>query len=1118
MTTPEDRFYNPARINFWFAVSAVLACAGAAGAILKDYADRDWKSYQEGFFSLEKANAGKALALKDAKFDGETAAVQQAARSLVWVGGAEGGEILDPAAFEGARAAAREEDEFQRIAAHAARLYLGEAEKRRGDEAMQTEASRLRAASMNAENARFRAEMDKKGLQSDVDERKNQMEHARNHGHDAEADALEEKYHALVAKEAEVHAVMDARALEKLAADEALKAVLAPVTSLEARADVLFDDALVGPAERRLTAFQFAMLRDAPFMEVLAPVKRIQQRVYKDLPIDLPFGSVPRVDRCETCHMGIAKVSVSPETGEVLPLYTAENTPERVYRTHPRPELFVSSSSPHPIEKVGCTICHDGLGLGLSFNSAYHMPSDEKQEHEWKEKYHWHKGESWEFPQLPLRHIEASCAKCHRDVKDTESLYAFRKDIPGAPQWNEGKRIVERSGCYACHKIDGYSVAGLDKEVLEDPDARVRAQRLASSMRKPGPSLGRIAAKLPSREVAFKWIWNPKSLRPTSPMPRIFGLANNSGIDPVTGHDYDVRTRTEVWGIVEYLWANSQEWAVKVPGTAASAARGKEVVGSVGCLACHGLADFPSPEGGRANDHGPDLSTVGSRVTKAWLYGWLRDPAHYWANTAMPSLRLTEQEALDVAEYLFSLKAPADSPWTGFTPAAASDAAVLDLAREALGVGALPGKDFSAAAEALSPEERLHRVGRRAIERYGCFGCHDIPGFEQKDRIGTQLGGDEGWGSKDVDRLDYGVLENAEVAERYAAQWGAERIPHRRPDWARMKLRNPRVFDAGITKKPGERLLMPQFDFTESEVDAATTFLLSLQIGEVPLERRPRPDVEDREADRMRWVARKFNCTGCHTLDRHEVVLEDGTREWQARGGDLRPWLNRDAWPPTLGGEGRARTPDERAAHEARARGEAAKLKALRPWEFPNPVGEGTKAQPAWLFRFLHDPGREVLRPWLATRMPTFPFTETELNILVRGFAAADCVPFPYALENGRPLSDVDRADADALFKALQCASCHPTAGAGFKPGEGGLAPDLALGHDRLRREWILLWLDDPALLQPGTRMPPFWRTQGYLSPPPGLPREFFGSDSYRQMERISDFVLGLGAPKGAKR
>jgi hypothetical protein len=56
----------------------------------------------------------------------------------------------------------------------------------------------------------------------------------------------------------------------------------------------------------------------------------------------------------------------------------------------------------------------------------------------------------------------------------------------------------------------------------------------------------------------------------------------------------------------------------------------------------------------------------------------------------------------------------------------------------------------------MTAENRLQKiteyVGRRGITKYGCFGCHDIPGFEDAKPIGTGLAD---WGRKEPSRLAF---------------------------------------------------------------------------------------------------------------------------------------------------------------------------------------------------------------------------------------------------------------------------------------------------------------------------------------------------------------------------
>ena len=45
------------------------------------------------------------------------------------------------------------------------------------------------------------------------------------------------------------------------------------------------------------------------------------------------------------------------------------------FTTHPNLGVYLGSDSPHPIDQVGCTVCHEGMGQSVSFRDASHTPS-----------------------------------------------------------------------------------------------------------------------------------------------------------------------------------------------------------------------------------------------------------------------------------------------------------------------------------------------------------------------------------------------------------------------------------------------------------------------------------------------------------------------------------------------------------------------------------------------------------------------------------------------------------------------------------------------------------------------------------------------------------------------
>ena len=94
--------------------------------------------------------------------------------------------------------------------------------------------------------------------------------------------------------------------------------------------------------------------------------------------------------------------------------------------------------------------------------------------------------------------------------------------------------------------------------------------------------------------------------------------------------------------------------------TRGRADHGREAIRRFGCGACHTI---PGIRGADALV-GPSLDRIASRMYIAGhminepraMIDWLRDPRHHRSPTAMPTLGLTEQDARDIAAYLYTLK------------------------------------------------------------------------------------------------------------------------------------------------------------------------------------------------------------------------------------------------------------------------------------------------------------------------------------------------------------------------------------------------------------------------------------------------------------------------------
>ncbi len=883
---------------------------------------------------------------------------------------------------------------------------------------LETARKRLR----DIETANYRDDLSFRTIKSTFDARKFDYEEAR---HDkASSTAAYEKEMDDLEKRLEVLRVtLLEHAKDKTAAETSLRDLTSQRDAAQKKIDDL--NAGVDRLQKKLQKvaprgfMRVAIdLLNAPVLDFVAPTLRIQQVVLDQNPIDIHFTRIPRADRCQTCHLAVDKAGYEDA--------------EEPFRTHPHLDLFAGGSSAHPVDRFGCTPCHRGRDRAVEFNYATHMPDGTAQREDWGKKYGWERDHYWEQPMLARSRIEAGCLKCHQNVVS----------VPKAPRLNRGLELLDRVGCYSCHKIEGWN---------DRP--------------KVGPRLNRIIAKA-TPEWMSRWIRNPKAFRPSTRMPRIFGLPNNQAPDDVD------REEAEILGVVAYLTDKAEALAYpRLPGKG-NAARGEKLVKSVGCMGCHAIEkDEAAPGVLQARNRrevadpvawerrfGPDLSRIGSKAKPEWIYQWIRNPRAYNPDTRMPDLRLTPEEALDITAYLMTLTD--DSPVAERASAPRPHPEARDRTLLAYLSQREPPDDAKASLAKMSDREKDVLLGEKTIGRYGCFGCHLIPGFEKTPPIGVDLSEE---GSKPADLLLFG----------YAP------IEHTSPAWFFQKLKLPRSFDEGHVAEFYDRLRMPQFEFTDEEAGALTLVLQGLTKEKVPLESIRRLSARDQAIEAGRRIVRDYNCHGCHILE--------------GAGGAIRQSLVRNFMA-----EGR--TEDEATSMAA----------SIAP---PIIDGEGAKVQPEWLFGFLKAPS--PIRPWLAVRMPTFHFSDAQASTLVHHFAARENTVFPFQTFDQVPPRGAALQAAVKMFSPdyFNCWNCHQQGARKPQGPPEGWAPDLTLAHERLNPDWIAHWIANPQKLMPGTKMPTYYDPEDMKG---SAPPDVLGGDPKRQIDLLRDYVFTLGQKRAA--
>jgi cytochrome c2 len=376
----------------------------------------------------------------------------------------------------------------------------------------------------------------------------------------------------------------------------------------------------------------------------------------------------------------------------------------------------------------------------------------------------------------------------------------------------------------------------------------------------------------------------------------------------------------------------------------------------------------------------------------------------------MPSLRLAPEDAEDIATYLMTQKKQ--------EPSSYPDASFMD-------------------------DPNLKAEGKKWVRHFGCSGCHEIAGFEDEGRIGTELTFE---GSKPIERLDFALF--TETAER----GGKDGEPIKdKEDLARLpdgpatepwydhkgffehKLAEPNIYDQGKVRSETEALRMPNVHLTKDQVRELTTFLMGSEETSLPASYQYKPGDARHDIQEGWWIIKKYNCMGCHQFIPGQPTILMGLQQYQD---------NQEQLPPKL-------------------------------------LTEGARVDPEWLRKFLSNPAlstadtnRNGVRPYLKVRMPTFSFSDNELRKLVRFFQALSQQPLPYIPEQVPVLTTKESDMARSLFSstAAPCLKCHATG----DPTHDKIAtaPNFLLAKERLKPDWVERWITDPQAVSPGTSMP----------------------------------------------
>lgn len=499
--------------------------------------------------------------------------------------------------------------------------------------------------------------------------------------------------------------------------------------------------------------------------------------------------------------------------------------------------------------------------------------------------------------------------------------------------------------------------------------------------------------------------------------------------------------------------------------------RGRELLARLNCVGCHRLEGI-----GRPTMLGPDLTSVGSKVSRAWIYKWLKDSRTLRASDGsvlvngyenedeprMPKFRLSEDDLRALSGFLASLKGEPIQPYK-------FDARI-------------------AAAWAKRPD--LLEQGETRFRQMFCTTCHSLA----VTRAGETklIGGDIG-------------PELTKVGSKAD------------PDWLVAWLRNPQAY------LPHSQ--MPGYRWSDQDLYLVTRYIESRLTDSRLLDGVPQLGSPDaKEIQRGRQLFLEKGCASCHMIKGVAPQADFGP-DLSNLGGKTVSQLefSESRVPRTLVAYIQAKVTDPLSVNPAArmpqysltandldsvttallsmtgSSGAAGFEGVIVPARYPEfrPAGafgklferykcsvchrfngyggtlapdlsyEGSRAQRRWMIQFLKDP--QTLRPALTLRMPQFNMTDEDASTLADYLGMVMQSPevnlesvnlkafTPPMVSLGKQLYEVK----------YQCQSCHTIGATG-----GYVGPNLSNVGSWMNAGWIEAWLKDPQSLVPGTIEP----------------------------------------------
>jgi mono/diheme cytochrome c family protein len=511
---------------------------------------------------------------------------------------------------------------------------------------------------------------------------------------------------------------------------------------------------------------------------------------------------------------------------------------------------------------------------------------------------------------------------------------------------------------------------------------------------------------------------------------------------------------------------------------------GRQLLAKYNCIGCHQLQDIDRPA-----MLGPDLTNVGNKVSREWIYKWLKEPrtlTDSGGNVAvsgvameprMPKFQLTDLELRALSAYLTVQRTKRMAPARISTVIAkAGDAAEQGKMRfnqmfcvtchailvERGGETKLIGGD-------IGPE--LTKVGSKVKPEWLIAWLRDPQGYLEHTRMPRYQ-----WSDKYLYEVTQYILTKLTDPELL------KNVPDLGPaTGAEIQLGRILFVEKGCAECHVIQGVNPKPDFAPDlsalgmaagpytiEVKSPRRLPVALHFVNNDVERL---DVRESMVPRsmIAYLQAKITNPASVTWDTHmpafrvsQADLDDMTAALLGMTGP--PMRNADMNPVVI----------ERRHPEFHPEGEAGKLidryRCYTCHAFngyggklaPDLSFEGSRSKRDWLIQFLQNP--PTLRPTLTVRMPRFNMPEHDAIILAEYLSANLRKPEinPVAVDEAGFTSQMADHGKQLFESKYQCQSCHTIGSTG-----GYVGPSLNTVGSWMTAAWIEAWLRNPQALVP---------------------------------------------------